>query len=1345
VTFSWTLTDGSGNTATRTRKVVVEDTKDPVLEGVPADAAVSCDNVPPVAEPTVSDACQDPTLEFSQSVEGDGVEHTITRSWTASDNCGHSVSAKQILEVTDSTKPTIVWGGSAPADEVVQCASDVPAAHKPWASDNCDSPFDVDYTSTVTLGNCAHSFTETRTWTATDSSGNQDSLTQTITVADASTPTLDSAVPSDDATHDCTLETPNTYSYSDNCGGSGTASYSTEADATGFGVTETWSAEDECGNKVTRSRHVAVVDSEPHLLTSPPPVMSVNCDKVDNFVYPAPTFTDECDANPTVALTTTETSRTRGENYVVQYLWTATDSCGNSNSFTGVLSVDDQGNPTLSGVPADQATTCRVPNPTAADYDVTAQDDCDEADPEISFQTESNFDCTNSGTITMTWTAVDKTGNVNSQSSTITVSDTEAPAFTEDDNYNNIKANPTVDRQCGVPAPLVLSASDNCDGAVLVNSAVDTSLTGPSGTVTRTYSTVDACGNKAEIQQQFVVEDTEKPSIKHNDDSIIECPQAPASGAYSADDNCDADLAVTLATETSPGTCAGSTVTTYTITATDDTGNTATASHKVTVVDTSKPGFSSKPGNEQLECDDARVPEDVSMTDICDHSGTTIAPEITTVDSTADNQIIKYTWVATDACGNENAHEATYTYSDNHAPTFSDSVPDAITAACDDVPQGQNRAVTDNCDDGAGPATPSDSVAPGTCEDEYTITRTWAASDRSGNEVSDKQVISVADNDKPVWTSTIADKTVECDESTDTSYTANDSCDPNVDVTVDESSSRDAAQEDGSLDSEYQLTRHWTASDRCGNANTVTQVITVEDTGRPTIVSGPDSHSAECKHVPDIVEDDIVFSDNCDSAPSVDCSESVSGQLHGAHFTLNRQCTVTDRAGNFAQHTWTVQVRDTTAPVVHGLPDDITVEMGGSEEFANCDAILALAQATDNCDANPELTVADTSAASDDDCLAVLRCVVTATDASGNQASATFQQTSKDTLPPVFDSYPENDAVECDSVPQPCDVATVGEDLAVTYSERTSGNQQIRTWTARDACGHQESHSQTVTISDSSAPVFSRLPADEAVACDCDTLPFVANLHAVDNCDDTVTVDVDTIKTDIAHAGEYKLIHTWTASDSKQNSVEHKQTITVSDTEAPVISMNEPETLSVSCEVRADLKAPIAFATDNCDEADLNLNREQTITGDDEACASKEVITYTWSASDDVGNTATKKQVITITDDNAPVATARTTSCLQKNGLWYAFSDWAALFGAEDACGTATIKLLSVNGQTVGSAAGGWKLSGAELSLKGDGVTQYEIRAEAADACDNKAQFTHTVAVQDGDHCLVGNLDLDRA
>ncbi|MEZ4797650.1 MAG: hypothetical protein R2785_10845, partial [Flavobacteriaceae bacterium] len=110
------------------------------------------------------------------------------------------------------------------------------------------------------------------------------------------------------------------------------------------------------------------------------------------------------------------------------------------------------------------------------------------------------------------------------------------------------------------------------------------------------------------------------------------------------------------------------------------------------------------------------------------------------------------------------------------------------------------------------------------------------------------------------------------------------------------------------------------------------------------------------------------------------------------------------------------------------------------------------------------------------------------------------------------------------------------------------------TWIFTDACGRTSAeYVQTITIVDTTAPTFNEtLPVDATV--ECDNVPAADTLTASDNCDASVTVNFNEVRTDGSCDSEYTLERTWTATDCAGNSVSHTQTITVQDTTAPTFN-----------------------------------------------------------------------------------------------------------------------------------------------------------------------------------------------
>lgn len=189
ITRTWTATDGSGNTATCAQTITVVDTTPPTIT-CPADVALEClaadTSVAANGSATGSDTCGSVTISHRDvSVPGCGNTVTITRTWTATDNCSNSTSCDQTITVVDTTAPVLV---GIPADVTVECDS-VPAPASPTATDTC-STATIAFSETRTDGASPNDYVLTRTWMATDECSNSSSQSQTVTVQDNTPPTV---------------------------------------------------------------------------------------------------------------------------------------------------------------------------------------------------------------------------------------------------------------------------------------------------------------------------------------------------------------------------------------------------------------------------------------------------------------------------------------------------------------------------------------------------------------------------------------------------------------------------------------------------------------------------------------------------------------------------------------------------------------------------------------------------------------------------------------------------------------------------------------------------------------------------------------------------------------------------------------------------------------------------------------------------------------------------------------------------------------------------------------------------------------------------------------------------
>ncbi|MFV8367921.1 gliding motility-associated C-terminal domain-containing protein, partial [Flavobacterium sp. XS1P27] len=156
---------------------------------------------------------------------------------------------------------------------------------------------------------------------------------------------------------------------------------------------------------------------------------------------------------------------------------------------------------------------------------------------------------------------------------------------------------------------------------------------------------------------------------------------------------------------------------------------------------------------------------------------------------------------------------------DKTAPIIA-QLPVASTISCGLTPNFTPALATDTC--GSVNLTFVDVTVQGSCVGSYTITRTWTATDLSGNTSTASQVITVQDTAGPTTT---------------TAFTAiaNVNCDaipakPEL-VFVDNCSTVSPAIFTENItnrtENSYSIVRKWSVSDACGNASEFTQTINV--------------------------------------------------------------------------------------------------------------------------------------------------------------------------------------------------------------------------------------------------------------------------------------------------------------------------------------------------------------------------------------------------------------------------------------------------------------------------------------------------------------------------------------
>jgi hypothetical protein len=1258
---TWSSVDACGNIGTALQTITVQDTTAPTLSGVPANTTVECTSVPAPASPTASDSC-DPNPNISlveNSTQNADVtksahyNYTLTRTWTATDACGNHSSQSQVITVHDTTAPVLSGQGSA---LTIQCPA-TPSFTAPTASDNCDPNPQISFSDSTTPGTCAGNYSVTRTWTAKDATGNTSlPVSQTITVQDTTPPVL-SGVPANVTVECSAVPAPAKPTASDLCdpspGVSLVENSTQDADVTkpghyNYTLTRTWTATDACGNHISQSQVITVQDTTVPVLSGQGPALTIQCPATPSFT--APKASDNCDPNPQITFSDSMSPGSCAGNYSVTRTWTAKDASGNiSAPVSQTITVQDITPPALSGVPANTTVECNsVPAPASP----TASDSCD-PNPNISLAENSTQDpdVTKTGhynyTLTRTWTATDVCGNQASQSQVITVHDTTAPVLSGQ--------GPALTIQCpATPSFTAPGASDNCDPNPQLSFTDKTTAGNCPGNyaVTRTWTAKDVSGNVSlPVSQTITVQDITPPVLAGvPGNKAVECSAVPAPATPTASDTCDPNPSVSLvesSTQDSDATKSGhyNYTLTRTWTATDACGNHSSLSQVITVHDTTAPTLSGQGPALTIQCPATPSFAAPTASDNCDPNPQITFSDQTSAGNCAGNYTVTRTWTAKDVSGNISASVSqTITVQDVGAPALT-GVPANITVECSAVPAPATPSANASCD-----PNPTVSLVENSTQDpdptklahyNYTITRTWTATDACGNHISQSQVITVHDTTVPVLSGQGPALTIQCPATPSfTAPTASDNCDPKPQITFTDKTTP------GSCAGNYSVTRTWTAKDVGGNVSLpVSQTITVQDVTAPTLAGVPANVTVECNSVP--APASPTATDSCDPSPSISLVENSTQdpdatKLAHYSYTLTRTWTATDACGNHASQSQVITVHDTTAPALTGQ---------GIAQTIQCPAtpVFTAPKASDNCDPNPQISFTD--ATTPGTCAgnySVTR-TWTAKDVTGNISLPVSQTiTVQDTTSPALSGVPANVTVECSAVPSPatptasdsCD-PNPGVSLVENNTQDPDATKiahysytLTRTWTATDACGNHASQSQVITVHDTTAPSLSGVPANTTV--ECSQVPPPATPTATDSCDpnpkvslvETSTQDPDPTK--LAHYN-YTLTRTWTATDVSGNHSSQSQVITVHDTTAPVLNGQGPA-LTIQCPATPSFTAPTA--SDNCDPNPLITSTDKTTQG---SCAGNYSVTRTWTAKDVSGNvSAPVSQTITVQDLTPP-------------------------------------------------------------------------------------------------------------
>ncbi len=466
----------------------------------------------------------------------------------------------------------------------------------------------------------------------------------------------------------------------------------------------------------------------------------------------------------------------------------------------------------------------------------------------------------------------------------------------------------------------------------------------------------------------------------------------------------------------------------------------------------------------------------------------------------------------------------------------------------------------------------------------------------------------------------------------------------------------------------------FSAVDQCGNGSSssrpCTANIIINDNGAPTITCAENITGLACTDsipAPDIST--ITVSDDCTPASEI-LVEWVSDDDNGADGCgenpriITRTYRATDNCGNASTCTQRIRFRPDNQNPNLNCPDNLSLTCD-QDILTEINAWLATATATDDCAANGSVPVNNNF----DPAMMVGNCgaegmitiTFTATDECGNAATCDKTITITDNTNPIITCADNITGLACtDSIPAP-DISSVtvsdnctpaNEILVEWIGDEDNGadgcgeNPRIitRTYQATDNCGNISTCTQRIRFRPDNQNPNLNCPSDLTLDCAQDILAEIntwLNLATVtDNCTDaasiTLTNNFDPAMMVGMCGAEGMVTVTFTATDECGNTSTCDRSIMVNDNTNPIITCAENITGLTCTDSIPTPDISTVIVSDNC-TPDSEILVEwigDEDNGGDGCGENPRIITRTYQATDNCGNTSVCRQRIRFRPDN---------------------------------------------------------------------------------------------------------------
>ena len=391
------------------------------------------------------------------------------------------------------------------------------------------------------------------------------------------------------------------------------------------------------------------------------------------------------------------------------------------------------------------------------------------------------------------------------------------------------------------------------------------------------------------------------------------------------------------------------------------------------------------------------------------------------------------------------------------------------------------------------------------------------------------------------------------------------------------------------------------------------------------------------------------YTDNCIPSGTVSGNESGSANLCNGG-VITRMWTISDACNNAKAHTQTITIQALPPPVFTTLPASVTI---------NCNQIPSITYEsltyTNSGPAGGCLitgTVPPTVTGTATICGSTITKMWTFTDVCNRTINHTQTITINPSAAPQFvNPPPAAITLACDAFPTftPQPLSYTNNDTGgcliagsvpptVTGMAGQCGGSLTLFWTFTDACNRTITHTQVVTVTSSTPPVFIN-PPPAAVTLTCDQFTnWVAPTLSYTNNDNGVCLHQGTVSPTISGNGNMcggtKTL-VWTYTDVCARTITHTQIITITPPAIPTYA-SPPASLTMTCDQFSSfVPLPLTYTNNEPGACLYQGTVNPSISGNATLCGGTQTIL--WQVIDPCGRILSHTQTVTVTPMILPV------------------------------------------------------------------------------------------------------------